>query len=448
MLPGPPPDPRQVLLAPTPTAWAVSLVLVAILAAAAWSFHRRAFPHTARFTGMLAAVTLLTAPGAGMLPSAWWGSFPTIDKAGSLLYFQRGVQWRLFDVDDPGLQLIGAHVGHLWPTSLLALALPDHAAFGAQHLLQLAVAWFAASLLLEEVCGDRRVAVLCAAPFALNLHQLRDINWYTVEKTMIFWVPLHAWTLLRTHRSPGTRSALTCGLVFLGACLTNLYVAWLCAGVAVCLTLATRSRGAMSALAATILAGLPVAILQLALLKRPGAVGTPEAFLLQRAALDVVELWPARWNRLEAMAALDPSTVVLAAVGSLAIFVGRGDSPRNAPLPVAGVARVALTIGFVFLALSLGPLPANDGPVTHPVYSALGLIPGAWRIAKPETFFHVTWLAGCTLAALGLLRVGASSRRLALVAVTMLAAWVFVVRAHPVAPPYAAPDATSPAPRR
>ncbi len=442
---GPPPDPRQILLAPDLAAWAFTALVALALALVAWRLANgspgAARAHVSRFLALLAATVVLTAPAAGMLPRAWWGSFPTIDKAGSLHYFREGVQWRVLDPGDPGVQLIGAHVGHLWPTSLLALVMPEHAAFGAQHLLHLAFAWFAAALLLEELCGDRRVAVLCAASFALNLHQLRDVNWYTVEKTLVAWVPLHAWALLRAHRSTDGAARhwpLAAGAIFLGACLTNLYVAWLCAGVTVLVVAMLRSRGTLLAAGATVLAGLPVAALQLALLRGPGAVGTPEQFLLQRAALDVVEVWPPRWNRIEAWAALDPATVLLAMVGVGVGFMGRGGSRPPVTPPRVGA---LVAIGGTFLALSLGPFLDHPGGVPNPAYRALGVIPGAWRIAKPETFFHVTWLCACALAALALVRVGAGRGRLALVGAAMLAGWVMLARAHPVAPPWAAPHA-------
>ncbi len=454
---GPPPDPRQVALdgslSGAPLAWLACIALGGLLA---WRAGPLA-PHPGRrYLALLGLTIALTSPAAGMLAQGWWGDFPTIDKTGSLLFFREGVQWRILDASDPGLRLIGVHVGHLWPTSLLALALPEHAAFGAQHLLQLAAAWWAAAGLLEALAGDRRVAVICAAPFALNLHQLRDIKWYTIEKTEIFWISIFAWILVEATHATDTprvrRLAGLAALTLLGASLTNLYVAMTCAGLGA-LALLTRSRTLALVVGAGALGALPAAVQQLRLLAGPGTLGTPAAFLEARAALDVVEVWPPRWNRLEAWAVLDPGMVLLAGVGmSLALRrSGAGPSgaaihgaegvpsatpPPSRGVPPSGRSTDLAIVGSasVFFLLSLGPYLDAPGGLPNPVYRALLVVPGLWRIAKPEGFFHVTWLCTLALAARGLVRVGPTPRRLLLVIAVSLAAWVFLARSHPAAP--------------
>ena len=86
------------------------------------------------------------------------------------------MQWRIFDVDDPGLQLIGAHVGHLWPTSLLALVLPDHAAFGAQILMLVMIILDANGVADCRKAKLERGQMIAAARKAFRTADAKDIQ--------------------------------------------------------------------------------------------------------------------------------------------------------------------------------------------------------------------------------------------------------------------------------
>ena len=190
---GPPPDAAQVLIDVPWSAWAISVVVGVLCAVAA----ARCRGQVRLALGTLAGTTLLTAPMLGMIPVGVFGSYPTIDKAGSLHFFRESVHWHLGNAADPAVQLIGVHLGHLWIVELFSRVMPDWAGFNAQSFLNLWLAWLCTSNWLQhraQVHGPRRGAVaasvLLAIPFAMNLHQFRDINWYTVEKTSIFVLPL------------------------------------------------------------------------------------------------------------------------------------------------------------------------------------------------------------------------------------------------------------------
>jgi hypothetical protein len=400
---GPPPDPRQ-QLAPTSfaEAWPAWVACVVVGVAIAW------MSGTRRPLGFIVGtIVALTTPFAWFLPTYVYGAFPTIDKAGSLLFYLDGVQWRFWDASDPAVRLIGVHVGHLWVVALFDLVLQSFAAFNAEAGLHLVLGWYCAYLLLDELTGDREVSLLLGAPFGLGLHLFRDINWYTVEKTSVFWLPLYAWALVRAHRRGGRWIALS-ALIFVGTCLDNLYFGILAAGMGA-VALLSGSRRVALAVVASAVASLPIFGMQMRLLHGDAALGDPQLFLTQRAALDTFDLWPPKWNRLEALRALNVVAIGLALRGA------RRDW------------RLA-AVAAVFFVLALGP--------THnPVYMLLfEVVPGFWRIAKPETFFEVTWLATLCIAARELARLKPARAMLGLLGAVFVVGWVLSVRTHPVFP--------------
>jgi len=421
---GPPPDPHQVLapvaFADAPLPW-VACVLVGL--GVAWVGRRR---DAGVIVGLVVA---LTTPAAWYLPTFVLGSFPTIDKAGSLAFYLDGVHTRMFDLADPGMRLIGIHVGHLWITALFDLVLEPFAAMNLQGLMNLALGWWAATALFRAWTGHRAVALLLAFPFAMNLHQFRDLNWYTIEKTSIYWLPLYAWALTRAAarhpfsgavQSPRRVDLLLPGAAAFGAFFVNIYVGLLCALLGA-LSLGLRDRRLALAAALSGLPVLPLLAWQWGLMHGDTALASPERFLSERAALDVVELWPPLWNRLEAWRALNLVALGLAVVGA-----------RRAPALWVGA-------GVAFL-LALGP--------THnPLYRVLfEVVPGFWRVAKPESFFHLTWLLLLGVAALELARRAPGPRVLAGLALLFAVGWGVGVRSHPVYPPLTEPGETSLAP--
>ena len=426
---GPPPDAAQVLIAVPWTAWAVSIVFGMLMLAAAVRLRGQARIAFATLSG----TALLTAPMFGMIPVAVIGSYPTIDKAGSLHFFRESVHWHLWNSADPAVQLIGVHLGHLWVVELFACAMPDWAGFNTQSFLNLWLAWFCTSNWLQhrsQVRGRRRgavaAAVLLAIPFALNLHQFRDINWYTVEKTSIFVLPL--W-LLCVDKRRSSAAALTGAL----AMFLNVYMGILIAAMGAWIVLGALLRrrwDGVPQVFATAAGMLPFVVWQAVLMRGAHAPGSPEAFLNQRAALDVVSIVPWEWNRLEGWRTMNGLVLLLALFWCVGAVLWRGSS--------RGGSLWALTGALVAVVVALGP-------TGNPLYMVLfDYVPGFWRVAKPETFFFIPWLLAVTAA---MEAIGPLSRRaVALLGVVGLLGWLWGVRAHPVYPNFYARPPLSEAP--
>ncbi|RME21777.1 MAG: hypothetical protein D6798_17385 [Deltaproteobacteria bacterium] len=478
---GPPPDPRQVLapvgILDVPEAYLGCLAVGGLLsAAAAW---RRPPPALRYFLLILGQVIILTMPALWFIDSLVFGAFPTIDKEGSLLFYLDGVHVRmllhpLLSTGDPAAHLIGVHTGHLWVTAFFDLFLSPIGAFNAQALLYPALAWYCAWLLLTDLCGHRRMSFVIAFAWGMGLHVFRDLNWYTIEKAAIFWLALFAWALHRAWQrtpvepdpasadAPGAdRPSLRrgrlpetgpwpwiCGAVYLLMTWNNLYLglvgavfgATALAGVMLAAVgawrqrshrprawalAAARARNIGLSCAACALFVAPLVVWQVMLLSSGPSLGDPDRFLYERAALDSFTLVPFRWNRLEPWRALN-----LVVVG-LALFGGwfRRRDPR---------VRYAVVTGTLLALLSLGPflLPGVDNPI---YMAARAVVPGFWRVAKPEVFFHGTWLLMCGVAAIQLARVVPRPRTLGALYLLFVVAWVVMVRTHP-----AYPDLTRP----
>jgi len=449
---GPPPDPRIVSLptglADDPSGHALCIGLALVALGVAWRCRSSVFRGA--WAG-LAVVVAFTSPWLAWTTRAWFGDFPTIDKEGSLLFFLDGVHLRLYlhplsAPADDAVRLIGVHAGHLWVTEALATVLGPMGAFNAQWLLQAGLGWAAAawaiSVLTERRDGGVRpwVAWVAAFPFGMGLHLFRDLNWTTVEKGGVAFIPLFIGCWVRSVRHGGWWTLAAAG-TYLAMALYNLYFAVVCAvlgavylGVEALPRLGERrlKQVGMVALGCA-LVGVPVALAQLAIQAGGPALATPERFLWERAALDGFTLVPLRWNRLEVWRACNPVAVGLAMVGA---WHGRRD-PR--------VWR-ALVLGGVLFVVSLGPvLLPGDSPreptLTNPVYMALhAVVPGFWRLAKPEVFFQPVWLLTLVGAALGLQHVARRSCKNAVVlAVLLLAVWWPLVRGHAHFPGLSAP---------
>ncbi|MCB9778110.1 MAG: hypothetical protein H6742_06070 [Alphaproteobacteria bacterium] len=470
---GPPPDPRQqiapVELVDAPEAYAACLVIGLLLSA--FALWKRP-PASLRYLVLILGQTIaLTMPLSWFLDRYVYGAFPTIDKEGSLLFYLDGVHVRmllhpLLSTGDPAAHLIGVHTGHLWVTQFFDLFLSPVGAFNAQGLLYPALAWWAAWLLLRDLCHHDRTAFVLSFSWGMGLHVFRDLNWYTIEKAAIFWLALFCWALYRSWvrapqgNPPGTglpggpllvgRLRETgpwpwaAGALYLAMAWNNLYLGLVGAVVGACALVAVgvhaawawrgrteapdeyagaaaRFRSVALACAACAAFAAPLVVLQILLLYGGGpSLGDPQRFLTERAALDGFTLAPFRWNRLEPWRALNMVAVGLALFGAVA---------RRRDVRV----RFALACGSFLFLLSLGPalLPG----VPNPVYmAAFHLVPGFWRVAKPEVFFHGTWLLMCGVAAIQLRRVVPSPRTLGLLYGVFVVAWVLMVRTHPAYP--------------
>lgn len=442
---GPPPDPRQIL-APVQLVddpWSHLACILGGLALSAAAVLWKRPPRALRYlTFIVGQVTCLTAPLLVHLNRFVYGSFPTIDKEGSLLFYLDGVHLRMLlhplsSPADPAARLIGVHVGHLWVTQIFDVFLTPLGGFNAQAFASLVLGWWAMWLLLKAVCGDERVALLLAFPFGMGLHVFRDLNWYTIEKAAVFWLPLFALALLRAWRDGG-RWRWVPGLVFVAMSWMNLYMGMIAGFLAAAawLWLLAESlwkkertlglRRVSHAGTVCLLLICPLLVWQWALMQGGPQLGTPERFLWERAALDGFSLVPLAWNRLEVHRALNLIGVGLALFG----VVGSWSDRR---------VRFALATGLVAALISIGPV-LLPGPVENPLYMLVRfVVPGFWRVAKPEVFFHVTWMLMLCVASLQLVKVCGRRGVYALYAI-FFAGWLLMVRTHPAYPPMTQPQ--------
>lgn len=448
MLYGPPPDPRQILLdlsfGQAPLAWMLTIGIALLVLALAWRL--RALPLTVRYLLFISGLAIaMTAPLALVLEGTVYGSWPTIDKAGSYLFYGEGVHLSLFQdpLQNPALKLIGVHVGHLFLVQALDLFLTPHGAFNALSLLLPLAGWFCAWLLFVEVGAKARWALVFAMPFGMGLHVFRDLNWATIEKAAIFGLPLYLFMLLRAQRRGGLWIPL-CGICFALMSWLNIYLGLLNGPLSALFLLRERDRRSLAAVLASFIAALPLVLLQGQLMEDAGAMAEPLRFLKERAALDVFSLWPPGWVRLEWWRSLD---LPMLALGLWGLWRHRRERV---------VQHLACIIN-VFFVLSIGPclfgLPDNG--VVNPLFMILWqYVPGFWRVAKPEFFFEVSYLGllGAGAVSLssprGVVELDASAsgealasrdwRWIALFAWAIFS-WVLLVRSHPAFPGFTEP---------
>ena len=435
---GPPPDPRQ-QLAPVeifdcPEAYIACFLLGGLVSALGLVGRWPAWLRAGAF--VLGQTIVLTAPLAYFLDDYVYGSFPTIDKAGSMAFYLDGLHHRVMahpidSIQDPAARLVGVHVGHLWVTWVFDWLFSPMGAFNAQALLYPFMAWWVASLLFYDLTGNLRGSVLMSFPFGLGLHVFRDLNWYTIEKAAIFWIPLFLLMLHRVWRDGG-RWTYAAPLVLLLSTWMNIYLGMLNAGFMVLALLAVlwvrdkaiRRFGLTCALCVVAIA--PLVFWQWLMLRVGPQLGTPETFLWERAALDTFTLSPPRWNRLEAHRALNLVVLGVAFWGFHRIRW-------------VGMIRFLLVVAIIFFGLSLGPFLDSDG-TKNPLYLVTrAIVPGFWRVAKPEVFFHMTWLLVSGIAAFQANRAGWSKRLMVVMYIIFVAGWLVMVRSHPAYPPMTMP---------
>ena len=414
---GPPPDPREIVaVVDDPMLWVAAIVLGLLVSAVALVPQLPAWARAWAFCQ--GQVIALTAPLATVSTELVYGSWPTIDKTGSLLFYQQGVHRAVTldpmgAADNPMARLIGVHVGHLWLVEAFDVFVPTFAAFNLLGLTLPAFGWWAASLWVRRTSGSWVTAVLCGFPFGMGLHVFRDLNWYTIEKAAVGFLAVFAVLLWRAWEDGGRWRWLAAGAYALMAFM-NWYLA-LVGAVAAALALLTdpRSKNLWAACVASAVAALPLVALQFSLLQGAQTVGDPETYLYGRAMLDNVGLFPPMWNRLEGWRALNVPLVLL---GLWGFRTSRG--------------RALALVAGVLLLLSLGPQLA-DG-VWNPLYMGIrAVVPGFWRVAKPEVFFEGTYL--CLLASAGMALRRPLPRWLY---VPLVVGWLLVVRSHPVYPAF------------
>ena len=359
----PPFDPRQIELLPSWEHHLISLGFVCLFGLIAVFLKRGRL-----FFASLAVSIALTTPFLGMSLEAVWGAYPTTDKEGSLLFFREGVHLQLFQFSDPAHRLIGFHLGHLWISQLFAFFVPDYAAFNLQGLLNITLTWVCTTLFLEELGAKRLWAWLLASQLAFHAHIFRDLQFYTIEKSAIYGLPLFWYFFLRTQKNL-RHSATGLALAFFLSSWINLYWGIFEVLLTCCLLFVHKkniSTTTKKGILGCFVIGLGIAAYQW-LLMNGGASFSPKEAFMTRAALDSFSLWPLSWNRLPWFSSLPLLLLAL-------LFWKRKDIfPRY------------IIIGLVFFLLSLGPFLI--GEIHNPLYMLLSWLPGLWRFAKPEAFF-------------------------------------------------------------
>ena len=107
-----------------------------------------------------------------------------------------------------------------------------------------------------------------------------------------------------------------------------------------------------------------------------------------------------------------------------------------------GRIQLASACALVLFVLSLGPY-LGVASLENPLYfAARSVVPGFWRVAKPEVFFLGTWLLLSLIAAIQLARLRPSARTITVLYGIFVVAWLIMVRSHPAYPPMTLPKET------
>ena len=415
---GPPPDATEQLLDLATLPWTWVLCILLGLAISAIALYKRLPQWLRALSFVVGQVVALTSPLSALMGSHVLGSWPTIDKTGSLLFYSDGVHRRMMmapveSLSDPAARLIGVHVGHLWIVEFFDLFVEPFAAYNLQAMLWIILGWYGATLFAKEVGTGWRDALILGFPFGMGLHVFRDLNWYTVEKLAVGLLAIFAWTMLKCANEGG-RWRWAAAISFVLMAWTNWYLGLVGAAGGAMLLLFTRNRDVLLACALCTVVSLPLVVWQLALLSGEQTLGDADAYLYDRAMLDSFTLYPPTWNRLEAWRSIN---IPIAALAIFA-FLRRGHRYVEA----LGL------MGLVFFILALGPKLTED--LWNPLYMGLhAVIPGFWRVAKPEVFFEGSYLC----------MIGLSARALdrplpGWLYPLFVIGWVLVVRTHPAFP--------------
>ena len=245
----------------------------------------------------MGGLSLLTSAWLGSIHKAVIGAYPTIDKEGSLLFFEHGVHhlWLTnpsMPLEDTGLPLIGLHVGHLWITEVFSIVAPTFVAFNMQvyfHLLFniLAILYWMDGY--DWIKSREWEKIIVAFLLGAQLHVFRDIHWYTIEKSALFPLFLFWGCLVRQERRTTVWWLLP--ICYLTASLYNFYWAILCPVLVITeydqfKSALTRRTELAKGLIACVGIGLMLAMLQMSLQTPSQQIASHEAFAV-RAGLDV-----------------------------------------------------------------------------------------------------------------------------------------------------------------
>lgn len=360
----------------------------------------------------IGTVVVVTTPWISTLHKAVIGSYPTIDKEGSLLFFEHGVHHLWFTapeipLNETGLTLIGLHVGHLWVTELFHLFVPTFVAFNLQMMLHLGLNvlsvlfWLDGWKSLKEKEWQKWIIAIV---IGAQLHVFRDIHWYTIEKSALFPLFLFWGVLVRLYKSDvGTQQSIHWSwlpLCYGFAGLYNFYWAILLPFVSLAYTdvglFNTKSKR-LKGLMGCIVIGLFMGWAQLSIQSTAQYFAEGSEFQ-KRAALDIFDVSSLDWNRMGFWKPLNP---IILSMGLLVIgtkfqqFKVDTTSHENAD-GVQYTTRfnisewtLLLSMGILTTLLSMGPNITST--IVNPIYIGFQWLPGMWRFAKPEIFLLIPY---------------------------------------------------------
>ena len=346
----------------------------------------RAKDWKVRIAVVVGGISVLTAPWIATLQQVVIGAYPTIDKEGSLLFFEHGVHhlWLTnpdMPLQDTGLPLIGVHIGHLWLTELIHLFVPTVVAFNIQMLLHLMLNVLAVIFWLDSDQGlPAKEWQKWVIGFLLGaqLHVFRDIHWYTIEKSALFPIFLF-WGILHRLVNPSRESSLHwlwLPLAYCFAGIYNFYWAILLPFIVLGYLSHLKQRRFQLAIVACTLVGLVLGWGQWNLQSQQTYFASPEDFHT-RAALDVFNLSTFDWNRMGFWRALNP------------LMVGGGVWMLYRATRIDRHWREMGLLFGITLLLSAGPDLVAD--VNNPLFALFQQLPGMWRFAKPEIFLLISY---------------------------------------------------------
>jgi len=322
----------------------------------------------------------MTSPWLSTLTESVIGAYPTIDKEGSLFFFNQGVhtEWLKHPstaFDNTGLQLIGVHIGHLWLIEVWSWLVSPISAFNIQMLANLIFNAMAVWWWLDDSDDHQPewIGLLTAVLLGAQLHVFRDIHWYTIEKSMLFPIFLY-WGVL--NRLPhNSKMAIWIPILYTMATLLNFYWGILLGLLTLFQYGLNRQYHHLSVfkpIAMAGLVGIALGILQMTLQSDARRFAEATDFLT-RASLDIFDFHTVQWNRMEFWQSINIP---------ICLYFGWLLMHRRIPVQ-------SIILGTVFLMLSLGPMLTSG--ISNPVYTIFSIIPGMWRFAKPEIFFFVPY---------------------------------------------------------
>ena len=409
---GPPVDPREILYHASTGQYLLSIILGFIFLFFAYRLREKELLATLLFS--CGFVFLITTPWIGSMTDSVIGAYPTIDKQGSLLFYLDGVHQRalsspIASLEDPAHRLIGFHLGHFWVVEFFDLFLSSFTAYNAQMLLNLVLNLWIGSLFLRKMGASRQNSVLFAVVLGLQLHVFRDLHWYTIEKSSLFWL-FGFWIAMQELCKVNAKLPFwTLGLIYLFATWMNFYwgiiLGILGGHYSLKILILSLRNGVQEhqkfwkAIALCILFGLGIAWIQLQLSAPHQSFASPTQFK-ERAILDSFSLYPLNWNRMGTWQAINPLVI------GLCIYA----------LKTKKISVFEGCTALLFFLLSLGPEIIG---IQNPLYTLLSVVPGLWRLAKPEIFFLISY----TLLIVWAARVELSTKMKRITGILLLSTW-------------------------